>query len=77
MKAYRDRQGVIRLFRPEMNMKRFATSAARLTLPPIDQEELLECIRSLLRVEADWIPSEAGYSMYIRPSFIGTQVDHH
>lgn len=74
MKAYRDKQGVVRLFRPEMNMKRFAASAARLTLPNFDQKELLACICSLLKVEADWIPSEPGYSMYIRPTFIGTQV---
>jgi branched-chain amino acid aminotransferase len=33
LKAYKDKEGNIRLFRPDMNMKRFKMSAARLTLP--------------------------------------------
>lgn len=33
LKAYKDKDGNIRLFRPDMNMKRFKKSATRLTLP--------------------------------------------
>lgn len=33
MKAYKDTQGRIRLFRPDMNMTRFLSSATRLSLP--------------------------------------------
>lgn len=30
-------------------------------------------ITALLQLDAAWIPEENGYSMYIRPTFIGTQ----
>ncbi|GBC10406.1 hypothetical protein RclHR1_09600001 [Rhizophagus clarus] len=73
LKAYKDKDGNIRLFRPDMNMKRFKKSAARLTLPDFNGEELLECLKKLIRLDERWIPAERGYSLYIRPSLIGTQ----
>ncbi|KAI9099893.1 aminotransferase [Phlyctochytrium arcticum] len=73
MKAYKDKAGKIRMFRPEMNMARFSRSCDRLTLPTFDQAELLECIKELLRVDQKWIPSERGYSLYLRPTCIATQ----
>jgi branched-chain amino acid aminotransferase len=36
MKAYKDKHGQIRLFRPDMNMKRFHKSTRRLALPVCD-----------------------------------------
>ncbi|CAG8506438.1 6778_t:CDS:2 [Ambispora gerdemannii] len=73
MKAYKDKQGKIRLFRPDMNMKRLVKSANRIALPTFNSEELGECIKELIRVDKHWIPQERGYSLYIRPTFIGTQ----
>ena len=35
MKAYKDKSGNIRLFRPELNMNRFFGSSKRLALPVI------------------------------------------
>ncbi|KAI8904017.1 aminotransferase [Gorgonomyces haynaldii] len=73
MKAYKDKNGNIRLFRPDMNMNRLLKSSKRLTLPSFDKNELLECIKEFLKVEQRWIPSERGYSLYLRPTHIGTQ----
>ncbi|KAI3649856.1 hypothetical protein MP228_005488 [Amoeboaphelidium protococcarum] len=73
MKAYKDKQGQIRMFRPDMNMKRLKRSAARLTLPDFDGDQLLSCIKDLVKLEARHIPSERGYSLYIRPAMIATQ----
>ncbi|KAJ1569931.1 branched-chain-amino-acid aminotransferase [Nowakowskiella sp. JEL0078] len=73
MKAYKDKHGNIRLFRPDMNMARFAKSCERLTLPSFNTSELLECIKELLRVDSNWIPGQRGYSLYIRPTAIATQ----
>lgn len=36
--------------------------------------QLLDCIKQLLRLEKSWIPKEKGYSLYIRPTMIGTGV---
>ncbi|KAJ7570498.1 hypothetical protein O6H91_01G122400 [Diphasiastrum complanatum] len=72
MKAFRGKDGRVRLFRPDMNMDRLIRSATRIGLPQFDKVALLECIKELLRIEKDWIPSEEGFSIYIRPTMIAT-----
>ncbi|GAB4819863.1 hypothetical protein N2152v2_006909 [Parachlorella kessleri] len=67
MKAYQGVDGRARLFRPDMNMARFHRSSQRLQLAEFDPQELLECIKELLRVDRAWLPAKEGYSIYIRP----------
>ncbi|KAG0143647.1 hypothetical protein CROQUDRAFT_660997 [Cronartium quercuum f. sp. fusiforme G11] len=74
MKAYKGSDGSIRLFRPDKNMQRMNNSAERLAFPRFDGSELVKLIKSLVELDADWIPTEPGYSLYIRPTMIGTQV---
>ncbi|KAG2090387.1 aminotransferase [Suillus discolor] len=73
MKAYLGPDGKARLFRPDMNMRRMEKSCARLALPPIDGDVVLELIKHLVNVEKRWIPKESGYSLYIRPTVIATR----
>ncbi|XP_059112325.1 branched-chain-amino-acid aminotransferase, cytosolic isoform X1 [Peromyscus eremicus] len=73
LKAFRGVDNKIRLFRPELNMKRMCRSALRATLPVFDQEELLECIRQLIQIDQEWVPYSTSASLYIRPTFIGTE----
>lgn len=73
MKAYRSSDGSVNLFRPDMNMARLATSSHRIMLPAFDQEEFLKCIKELVKTDQRFIPDEYGYSLYIRPNFIGTE----
>ncbi|PRP78842.1 branched-chain amino acid aminotransferase [Planoprotostelium fungivorum] len=73
MKAYKDKEGRVRLFRPDKNFERMNNSARRLALPTLNPEGVTECIKALLRVDQDWIPSEKGYSLYLRPTLIGNQ----
>jgi branched-chain amino acid aminotransferase len=68
MKAYRSEDGTIRLFRPDMNMARMNRSAARIALPEFDPEALTELIKKLVLLDSKWIPSEPGYSLYLRKS---------
>ena len=72
MKAYKDSAGRVRMFRPDMNMARLNSSMTRLSMPAFCGDQLLECIKELLRVDADWVPAQEGYSIYIRPTAIGT-----
>jgi len=72
MKAYRHEDGTVTMFRPDMNMKRMNSSAKRLALPAFDGNALLECIKELISLDRQWIPKEPGHSLYIRPTFIGT-----
>lgn len=74
MKAYRGNDNKIRLFRPDMNMKRMKLSAARLCLPDFDGDELIELIKHLLRIDESWVPPyESNASMYIRPTLMGIE----
>ncbi|QPG76062.1 Mitochondrial branched-chain amino acid (BCAA) aminotransferase [Brettanomyces nanus] len=72
LKAYRDPKGQIRMFRPDKNMIRMNKSADRICLPTFENEELITLIGELLKVDSSFIPSERGYSLYIRPTMIGT-----
>ncbi|KAG2361873.1 aminotransferase, partial [Suillus spraguei] len=58
MKAYLGPDGRARLFRPDMNMRRLERSCARLALPPVDGDVVLELIKHLL---------------YLRPTIIATR----
>ncbi|MBB4823831.1 branched-chain amino acid aminotransferase [Sporosarcina luteola] len=73
MKAYRNEDGVIRLFRPEENMKRLNLSLSRLCMPRIEEQAALHALTELLRIEKDWIPTLEGTSLYIRPFVIATE----
>lgn len=72
MKAYLDEDNNIRLFRPDMNMKRMNTSVDILDMPQFDGEEVIECIKKLVVVDKSWIPKGNGYSLYLRPTVIST-----
>jgi len=73
MKAYKDAKGILRMFRPMENMSRMNTSATRMCMPTFEGKEFLECIKQLLKVDQDWIPTGRGYSLYIRPTMIATE----
>jgi branched-chain amino acid aminotransferase len=72
MKAYKQADGRIALFRPEMNFKRLNNSARRLCIPETDSDFLLEALLELVRIDKDWIPTKPGHSLYIRPLLIAT-----
>ena len=73
LKAYKDSHGVVRLFRPDKNMARLNKSAARIALPTFDGAALIDLISRFVSLEERFIPSARGYSLYLRPTLIGTQ----
>jgi branched-chain amino acid aminotransferase len=72
MKAYRWANGKVALFRPIENARRFARSAERMAMPPVDPEFFVEALKALVRADIDWIPREPG-SLYIRPTMMGIE----
>ena len=67
MKAYRDSEGSVWLFRPRDNQKRFNISAKRMAMPEVPEHLFMDGLEALLKLEKDWIPSQKGSSLYIRP----------
>ncbi|WP_088323782.1 branched-chain amino acid aminotransferase [Polaribacter tangerinus] len=67
MKAYKDADENILLFRPTENCKRLNKSAERLVIPQIPEDVFMNGLKELLKVDANWIPTNEGSSLYIRP----------
>lgn len=72
LKAYLDSKNQIRIFRPQKNMQRMNDSAERIVLPTFDSEELIKSIGELIKLDKHLIPNKKGYSLYLRPTMIGT-----
>ncbi len=72
LKAYRNPAGAIQLFRPRANIDRLNRSARRMCIPEMDRDLVLESMKTLLRIEQDWVPRAPGTSLYIRPTVIAT-----
>ncbi|MDY4793412.1 MAG: branched-chain amino acid aminotransferase, partial [Pararoseburia sp.] len=73
LKAYRTAEGKIQLFRPDMNAKRMIRSNERLCMPAFPEEDFVEAVKALVKVEEDWVPSEPNTSLYIRPYMFATE----
>ena len=72
LKAYRGANGEAYLFRPDMNAKRANNSNDRLCIPQIPEEDFVQAIKAVVAIDKDWIPTEPGTSLYIRPFIIAT-----
>lgn len=72
LKAYKHEDGRIALFRPEKNIERLNNSARKMCIPEVDESFLLEAMLELVKLEQDWIPTQPGHSLYIRPVVFAT-----
>lgn len=73
MKAFKQKNGSVVLFRPDFNCRRLQQGADRLCMQAPPSDLMLEGIKELIRTDADWIPNQRGQSLYIRPTLIGTE----
>ncbi len=72
LKAFRQVDGSVAIFRMDKNVARFAQSSQLLYLPAIDQEQTSRMISDIVTEFRDQIPDTPA-SMYIRPTHIGTE----
>jgi branched-chain amino acid aminotransferase len=77
MKAYKDSDKKTWLFRPDENFKRFNISAKRLSIPELPEAVFMEGLKALLKVDDQWIPTQEGSSLYIRPIIFATGEGFH
>lgn len=73
LKAYKAADGSNYLFRPDMNAKRTNNTNDRLCIPQIPVEDFVQAVKAIVSVDQDWIPTEPGTSLYIRPFIIATE----
>ncbi|GGD09163.1 branched-chain amino acid aminotransferase [Hyunsoonleella pacifica] len=67
MKAYKDADENVWLFRPEDNCNRLNISSKRLSIPELPKAYFMDGLITLLKLDKDWIPTNEGSSLYIRP----------
>ncbi|WP_178989254.1 branched-chain amino acid aminotransferase [Winogradskyella schleiferi] len=73
MKAYKDDDGNVFLFRPKQNFDRLNKSAERLAMPAFPENYFFEGLETLLKLDNEWIKPGVGNSLYIRPFVIATE----
>jgi branched-chain amino acid aminotransferase len=73
LKAYKDKNGQVWLFRPEENLNRLNKSAIRLSIPEFPKSFFLEGLKKLLTIDKNWIKPGVGNSLYIRPFVFASQ----
>lgn len=67
IKAYKDSDGNVAIFRPYDNFKRFNISAERMQMPTVPEEIFIEGMRMLIDMDRNWVPAMTDHSLYIRP----------
>lgn len=77
MKAYKDADGQVWLFRPLENQKRLNRSASRLAIPEVPETLFMEGLKTLLRTDSEWVPTAPGSSLYIRPFIFASGTGFH
>lgn len=75
LKVYRQPDGSVAAFRPEVNAGRFRASARRLAMPELPEELFLESMRELVAQDERWVPDGEGRSLYLRPLMIATSTE--
>jgi branched-chain amino acid aminotransferase len=73
MKAFKDTDGKLWLFRPKDNFDRINLSAKRLQIPEFPESYFFEGMKNLIKLDQDWVKSGTGNSLYIRPFVFASQ----
>lgn len=73
LKAYRGKDGKVRLFRWEENWKRLQKSAEAILMQPVPKEIFKEACFKAIQYNAEYIPPYGtGGSLYLRPMLVGS-----
>jgi len=72
LKAYKQKDGKVVLFRPELNFERIQQGLTRIVAPILPRDLFFEAIESVVKANVDDIPEYGlGQSLYIRPFVMG------
>jgi branched-chain amino acid aminotransferase len=72
MKAYKDQEDAVWLFRPEENFHRFNKSATRMAMPEVPESIFMGGLKKLLQLDEQWVKKGIENTLYIRPFMIAT-----
>lgn len=73
LKAFRQDNGDVVVFRAKDNWARLNKSAVRMAMPEIPEEIFMSGLLELLKLDKEWTPTSENGSLYIRPFMIATE----
>ncbi|HIT90045.1 MAG TPA: branched-chain amino acid aminotransferase [Candidatus Merdenecus merdavium] len=73
LKAYKTDDGRTLMFRPDKNIERANNTNHRLCMPSIPEEDFMQALKELVKIDERWIPTKEGTSLYIRPFLYATE----
>lgn len=72
MKAYKDSNDDVWLFRPDQNFERFNKSAVRMAMPEVPENVFMDGLKQVINLDKNWVQKGLGNSLYLRPFMIAT-----
>jgi len=73
MKAFRQDNDDVVVFRAKDNWARLNRSAHRMAMPEVPEEVFMQGLLQLLSLDKKWVPDSENGSLYIRPFMIATE----
>jgi branched-chain amino acid aminotransferase len=74
LKAFRQQDGGVSVFRPDAHAARFRRSSRRMALPELPEPAFIEAIDRLIALDAGWVPDAPEHSLYLRPFMFASEV---
>jgi branched-chain amino acid aminotransferase len=74
LKAFKQPDGGVAVFRPDAHAARFRRSARRLALPELPEQTFIDAIDLLIQHDREWVPSGTEQSLYLRPLMFASEV---
>ncbi len=73
LKAFRCKDGKVRIFRPEMNAGRMNNTARRICMAPVPESLFLEAVKTAVKANIEYVPPHGtSGALYIRPLLFGS-----
>lgn len=73
LKAFRQQDGSISLFRAEAHARRMTFGAGRLCMPSLEPADFIEAMKTYVAAEEHWVPTSQGTALYLRPTLVATE----
>lgn len=73
MKAFKQEDGGVSLFRPGSNIARFNFSARRMSMPEVPEDTFMQALVELVKLDQGWVPGFENSALYIRPFMFATE----
>ena len=67
MKAFKNKDGNICIFRPQKHAERLNKSLARMCMPEIPEDLFIQSLHAIVETDQAWVPDSEGASLYLRP----------